>query len=81
MLPSDTPRPPEELEQLKCIWKSPEGFRIVTDVNNTVVGLLLPHSTTRASCGATRPRRESSRCSSRTASHAWPAPERADAAP
>jgi hypothetical protein len=40
MLPHAAPRRPEELEQLKSIWRSPSGWRIVTDVNNTVVGLL-----------------------------------------
>jgi cytochrome c oxidase subunit I+III len=40
VLPSRTPRQPEELEELKRIWASPRGWRIVTDVNNTVVGLL-----------------------------------------
>jgi cytochrome c oxidase subunit I+III len=39
-LPSPTPRPPEELDELKRIWASPRGWRIVTDVNNTVVGIL-----------------------------------------
>ncbi|MDQ3561199.1 MAG: cbb3-type cytochrome c oxidase subunit I, partial [Pseudomonadota bacterium] len=39
VLPNPTPRPPEELEQLKRIWASPKGWRIITDVNNTVVGL------------------------------------------
>jgi cytochrome c oxidase subunit I+III len=40
MLPSRTPRPPQELEELKRIWASPRGWRIVTDVNNTVIGIL-----------------------------------------
>jgi cytochrome c oxidase subunit I+III len=39
-LPNPAPRPPEELEQLKRIWASPKGWRIVSDVNNTVIGLL-----------------------------------------
>src|SRR5918998_1362979 len=39
-LPSPTPRPPEELDELKRIWASPRGWRIVTDVNNTVIGIL-----------------------------------------
>jgi len=39
-LPSETPRPPEELEELKQIWATPPGWRKVTAVNNTVIGLL-----------------------------------------
>jgi cytochrome c oxidase subunit I+III len=34
-----TPRPPDELEELERIWATPKGWRIVTAVNNTVVGL------------------------------------------
>ena len=37
--PNAVPRPPGELEELKRIWASPKGFAIVTDVNNTNVGL------------------------------------------
>jgi cytochrome c oxidase subunit I+III len=40
MLPNDAPRPPGEEAELKRIWESPRGLRIVTDVNNTTVGLL-----------------------------------------
>jgi len=39
-LPNPAPRPPEELDQLKRIWRSPRGLAFVTDVNNTVIGLL-----------------------------------------
>jgi cytochrome c oxidase subunit I+III len=39
-LPHSAPRPPHELAELKRIWRSPSGWRIVTDVNNTVIGLL-----------------------------------------
>jgi cytochrome c oxidase subunit I+III len=35
-----TPRPPGELEELKRVWATPKGWRIVTAVNNTVIGLL-----------------------------------------
>jgi cytochrome c oxidase subunit I+III len=34
-----TPRPPGELEELKRVWATPKGWRIVTAVNNTVIGL------------------------------------------
>ncbi|OCK54920.1 cytochrome c oxidase subunit I [Bradyrhizobium sp. LMTR 3] len=37
--PNTLPRPSEELTQLEAIWASPGGWRIVTDVNNTVIGL------------------------------------------
>src|SRR3546814_7010111 len=37
--PSETPRPPGEREDLARIWATPGGFRIVTAVNNTVIGL------------------------------------------
>jgi cytochrome c oxidase subunit I+III len=39
-LPNDAPRPPQELEDLERIWATPSGWRIVTAVNNTVVGLI-----------------------------------------
>jgi cytochrome c oxidase subunit I+III len=38
--PSSLPRPPGELEQLTRIWKTPKGFRFLTSVNNTNIGLL-----------------------------------------
>jgi cytochrome c oxidase subunit I+III len=34
------PRPPGELEELRRVWAAPKGWRIVSAVNNTVVGLL-----------------------------------------
>jgi cytochrome c oxidase subunit I+III len=39
-LPNPTPRPEEELEELKRVWATPSGFRLLTAVNNTVIGLL-----------------------------------------
>lgn len=33
------PRPPGELEELERIWATPKGWRIVTAVNNTVIGV------------------------------------------
>ncbi|MFC0010103.1 cytochrome c oxidase subunit I [Devosia nitrariae] len=39
-LPNKGPRPEHELEDLKRVWATPKGFRIVTAVNNTVVGTL-----------------------------------------
>ena len=36
--PNSAPRPAGELEELKRIWASPKGWRIVSDVNNTVIG-------------------------------------------
>ncbi|HEY7764302.1 MAG TPA: cytochrome c oxidase subunit I, partial [Aestuariivirgaceae bacterium] len=38
-LPSETPRPTKEREELKRIWASPTGWRRPTDVNNMVVGV------------------------------------------
>jgi cytochrome c oxidase subunit I+III len=40
LLPNGAPRPPQELEQLKRIWATPSGWRIVTAVNNSVIGLI-----------------------------------------
>ena len=37
--PSQVPRPPGEEEELSRIWQSPTGWRRVTDVNNTYLGL------------------------------------------
>jgi cytochrome c oxidase subunit I+III len=37
-LPNSLPRPEGELAQLEAIWKGPRGWRIVSDVNNTIVG-------------------------------------------
>ncbi len=39
-LPSPTPRPPGEGEELARIWATPRGWRKITAVNNTVIGLL-----------------------------------------
>src|SRR5688572_30872722 len=36
--PNKLPRPKGELEALEAAWKLPKGWRIVTAVNNTVVG-------------------------------------------
>ena len=40
VLPNEGNRPPEELEELKRIWRTPGGLRLITAVNNTVIGLL-----------------------------------------
>lgn len=37
-LPNPLPRPDGELERLKAVWESPKGWRILTDVNNVVIG-------------------------------------------
>ncbi|MFD4838055.1 cytochrome c oxidase subunit I [Achromobacter sp. NPDC058515] len=39
-LPNPLPRPAEEFEQLKLAWRRPTGFRAITVVNNTSIGLL-----------------------------------------
>ncbi|ALA19174.1 MULTISPECIES: cytochrome c oxidase subunit I [unclassified Chelatococcus] len=38
-LPNALPRPPGEEEKLKRIWATPRGWRILSAVNNTVVGV------------------------------------------
>ena len=38
--PSALPRPAGELERLEAAWQPPRGWRVITDVNNTFVGLL-----------------------------------------
>jgi cytochrome c oxidase subunit I+III len=38
-LPNTVPRPKEEFDALKRAWEAPKGWRIVTAVNNTYVGL------------------------------------------
>ncbi|WP_170984637.1 cytochrome c oxidase subunit I [Rhodoligotrophos defluvii] len=38
-LPNTGPRPDSEVEDLKRIWATPKGWRIVTAVNNTVIGV------------------------------------------
>ena len=37
--PNDLPRPPGELAQLQAAWEPPRGWRLVSSVNNTHVGL------------------------------------------
>jgi cytochrome c oxidase subunit I+III len=37
-LPSTLPRPEGELAQLEAVWKGPRGWRIISDVNNTIIG-------------------------------------------
>ncbi len=37
-LPNSLPRPERELETLKTVWEPPKGWRIVTAVNNTIIG-------------------------------------------
>lgn len=36
--PHSAPRPPGELEQLEAVWVLPQGWRILSAVNNTVIG-------------------------------------------
>jgi cytochrome c oxidase subunit I+III len=38
-LPNSLPRPPEELAQLEEAWKPPRGWRLLSAVNNTYIGL------------------------------------------
>ena len=38
-LPSALPRPPGELAELERVWAPPRGWRLVTAVNNTHIGL------------------------------------------
>ncbi|WP_420473739.1 cbb3-type cytochrome c oxidase subunit I [Noviherbaspirillum sp. ST9] len=38
--PNPAPRPEAELDQLKKIWQPPSGWRFITVVNNTYIGLL-----------------------------------------
>ncbi|MBL8691659.1 MAG: cytochrome c oxidase subunit I [Rhodospirillaceae bacterium] len=38
--PHPLPRPPDELDRLKAAWALPKGWRIVSAVNNTVIGYL-----------------------------------------
>jgi cytochrome c oxidase subunit I+III len=38
-LPNPAPRPEAELEALKAIWAPPKGWRVISAVNNTVIGL------------------------------------------
>ncbi|WP_159590966.1 cbb3-type cytochrome c oxidase subunit I [Chelativorans xinjiangense] len=39
-LPNPAPRPQSEVDDLLRAWATPKGFRIVTAVNNTVIGLI-----------------------------------------
>ena len=38
-LPSALPRPPGELAELERVWAPPRGWRLLTAVNNTHIGL------------------------------------------
>ncbi|WEX10193.1 cytochrome c oxidase subunit I [Chelativorans sp. AA-79] len=39
-LPNKAPRPEGELEELERVWKIPMGFRMISAVNNQVIGIL-----------------------------------------
>ncbi|QOY94041.1 cytochrome c oxidase subunit I [Massilia sp. UMI-21] len=39
-LPSSLPRPEDEFERLKEVWRTPTGWRFFKSVNNTSIGLL-----------------------------------------
>ena len=39
-LPNPDTRPEGEVRELERIWATPRGWRLVTAVNNTVIGLL-----------------------------------------
>jgi cytochrome c oxidase subunit I+III len=39
-LPNEGNRPQSEIDDLKRIWATPKGFRLISAVNNTVIGLL-----------------------------------------
>ncbi|SEG10925.1 cytochrome c oxidase subunit I [Bosea lathyri] len=38
VLPNELPRPEGEREALEAVWAGPRGWRIVSDVNNTIIG-------------------------------------------
>src|SRR5688500_3049344 len=38
-LPNPAPRPDAELNALKAIWARPTGWRVLSDVHNTTIGL------------------------------------------
>ena len=38
-LPNALPRPPHELEALRAVWQPPQGWRLLSAVNNTYIGL------------------------------------------
>jgi cytochrome c oxidase subunit I+III len=40
ILPNETPRPPEELAELKRLWSPPRGLRFITVINNNYIGVL-----------------------------------------
>jgi hypothetical protein len=48
--PNPLPRPQGELERLRAVWEIPKGFRIVTAVNNTVVGYFYIGTRSCSSC-------------------------------
>ncbi len=37
--PNPLPRPPDERRRLEAVWERPHGWRAITDVNNTHIGL------------------------------------------
>ena len=39
-LPNPAPRPPGELEALERAWRMPRGWRVLTEYNNSFIGLL-----------------------------------------
>ncbi|MCR0983726.1 cbb3-type cytochrome c oxidase subunit I [Roseomonas populi] len=39
-LPHTLPRPPEELGRLEAAWAFPRGFRVITEINNNLIGPL-----------------------------------------
>lgn len=39
-LPNEAPRPEGELELLEHVWATPRGWRVLSAVNNTVIGVL-----------------------------------------
>ncbi|MBB3220161.1 cbb3-type cytochrome c oxidase subunit I [Pseudoduganella umbonata] len=39
-LPNRLPRPPQELQRLEDVWRTPRGWRLLSSVNNTTIGLL-----------------------------------------
>jgi cytochrome c oxidase subunit I+III len=38
-LPNELPRPPGELAQLEAVWQPPRGWRLLSAVNNTWIGI------------------------------------------
>ena len=39
-LPNETPRPPGELEELERVWAYPPGWRKISEINNSLVGVI-----------------------------------------